>query len=112
MTDQSDSVASQKRGGGPREYMQDFARGRTNLMCGSCGFNMRRDPDFGTEADGGLTESYCSICYVDGAFAHDVASAAEFIERVAPAIAERTRQSVGKVKLSLKKELPRLPRWR
>ncbi len=106
------TAVSHKRGGGSREYMQDFARGRTNLHCESCGFNMRRDPDFGSEADGDLTDRYCSICYRDGAFVHQVSSTDEFIAAAAPAIAERSKQSAGKVKLTLKKDLPKLARWK
>ena len=105
-------VASAKGGGGDREYMKDFARGRHNLFCESCGYNMRRNPDFGTEADGGHTEQYCSGCYVDGHFREEATSSADFITKAADRIAAQRKQSPGKVKLDLKKELPKLARWK
>ena len=52
----AEGASSLKGGGGSREYMSEFARGRIDLDCESCGFNMRRNSDFGTEADGAYTE--------------------------------------------------------
>ncbi|WP_431686723.1 zinc ribbon domain-containing protein [Hahella sp. NBU794] len=38
-------------------------------QCQSCGMPMKQDPKGGgTESDGGLSEKYCSYCFVDGAF--------------------------------------------
>jgi hypothetical protein len=102
---------SAKGGGGSREYMKDFARGRDNLFCQSCGFNMRRDPDFGTEQSGAMTERYCSGCYQDGKFVEDVKTPEEFINAAVVRIAAQRKQAVGKTRLDLKKELPRLARW-
>ncbi|MDA0364395.1 MAG: zinc ribbon domain-containing protein [Chloroflexi bacterium] len=105
------NAPSAKGGGGPREYMKDFAHGRDTLFCQSCGFNMRRDPDFGTEADGTLTEQWCSGCYHDGAFAEEVDSADAFIHAAVQRIAAQRKQAIGKTRLDLKKELPKLARW-
>lgn len=102
---------SAKGGGGPREYMKDFARGRDTLFCQSCGFNMRRNPDFGTEADGALTEQWCSGCYRGGAFTEDVTTAEAFIHAAVQRIAAQRKQAIGKTRLDLKKELPKLARW-
>ncbi len=111
MTNEKD-VVSLKGGGGSREYMSDFARGRQDLNCESCGFNMRRNPDFGTTADGEMTEQYCSTCYEGGEFRHPAASVDAFIEAAVEDIAARRKQSTGKTKLQLKKELPKLARWK
>lgn len=91
--------------------MKDFARGRETLFCQSCGFNMRRDTDFGTEADGALNEQWCSGCYSNGAFVEDVDSAEAFIHAAVQRIATQRKQAIGKTRLDLKKELPKLARW-
>ncbi len=104
-------ATSVKRGGGSREYMKDFAKGRDNLFCQSCGFNMRRDPDFGTEKSGAMTEQYCAGCYRDGKFTEDVKTPEEFIHAAVARIAAQRKQAIGKTRLDLKKELPKLARW-
>lgn len=107
-----DSIASAKGGGGSREYMSDFARGRTDIHCESCGLNMRRDPDFGTEADGGHSERYCSVCFRDGKFVHEASTAEAFLAAAVEDLAAWRKQSTGKTKLQLGKELRKLPRWK
>lgn len=38
-------------------------------MCQSCGMPLSKDPQGGgTNADGSLSEKYCSYCYADGKF--------------------------------------------
>jgi hypothetical protein len=102
---------SAKGGGGPRDYMKDFAHGRESLYCQSCGFNMRRDPDFGSEGDGALTDRWCSGCYRDGAFTDEVDAVEAFINAAVERIATQRKQAIGKTRLDLKKELPKLARW-
>lgn len=107
-----DGPQSLKGGGGSREYMTGFARGRVDLDCESCGFNMRRDSDFGTDANGAHTERYCSICYSGGAFRHPAATVDEFLALSIEEFALARKSAAGKLRLTMKKELPRLPRWR
>lgn len=41
--------------------------------CQSCGMPLSRDPaGGGTEADGTHSRIYCSLCYENGAFRHDM----------------------------------------
>jgi hypothetical protein len=108
----NEEIASAKRGGGSREYMQAFTRGRDPVVCQSCGFTMRRDSDFGTEADGSLAEKYCAGCYGEGRFTEPVDDATAFIEQALERIAKQRKQAMGKVRLDLRKELPRLERWK
>jgi hypothetical protein len=110
MTNEQEAV-SIKGGGGPREYMTDFAKGRHDLNCQSCGFNMRRDPDFGTDANGDMTSQYCSVCYQDGKFRHEASTPDAFLDAAVEELAAWRKQTTGKLKLQLKKELKRLPRW-
>ncbi len=38
-------------------------------FCQSCGYPLKKDKkDGGSEADGSISEKYCSMCYEDGAF--------------------------------------------
>ena len=47
-------------------------------MCQSCGMPMKKDPEGGgTEADGSRSGTYCSYCYVDGAYTWPDATASE-----------------------------------
>jgi hypothetical protein len=113
MVNREDEIASAKRAGtGDREYMRGFTRGRDSVQCESCGITMRRVPDFGTEQDGEPSDHYCTGCYQQGAFVEEASSAAEFLERAAGRIAAQRGESPNKVKLALRKELPKLPRWR
>jgi hypothetical protein len=104
-------AASAKGGGGDRQYMSDFTSGRDDQICQSCGYNMRRPEDFGTEADGSPADIYCATCYAAGAFAHEVSSSDEFISVAVQDIAKARKQAVGKTRLLLRKELPKLERW-
>ena len=104
-------TASSKGGSGDRAYMSDFASGREDASCESCGYEMRRPEDFGSEADGSPAGSYCAVCYVDGTFAHEASSSDEFISAAVQDLAKARRQAVGKMRLTLRKELPKLARW-
>lgn len=108
----AESASSLKGGGGSREYMSEFARGRIDLNCESCGFNMRRNSDFGTDADGGYTERYCAICYAGGAFRHTASTVDEFLALSIEEFAVARKSASGKLRLTMKKELPRLARWK
>ena len=96
---------------GDRDYMRDFAGGRQVDDCESCGYPLRREPDHGTEADGSISGLYCTVCYQDGQFVHEAADIAEFVTKAAPDIAKYRGGAVGKIKLTLKKDLRKVPRW-
>jgi hypothetical protein len=104
-------AASAKGGGGDRQYMSDFTSGRDDQICQSCGYSMRRPDDFGSEADGSASDTYCSTCYADGAFSHEASTSDEFISAAVQDIAKARKQAVGKTRLLLRKELPKLARW-
>ena len=99
------------RAGGDREYMQDFTSGRQVENCESCGYSLRRPQDHGTEADGSPSGIFCIVCYREGAFVHEAVDAADFLAKAAADLAEMRGSSVGRIKLTMKKGLPKLPRW-
>ncbi len=104
-------AASAKGGSGDRQYMTDFASGRDDVVCQSCGYHMRRPEDFGSESDGSEAENYCGTWYVEGAFAHEAGTSDEFISVAVQDLAKARGQAVGKMRLTLRKELPKLERW-
>ena len=105
-------VASSKGGGGDRAYMRGFGSGREVGICQSCSSELRRDNDFGTEADGSRSTLYCSACYAEGAFVDDVDSLDEFIEVAVTRIAEARKTGLGMIRLKLKKQGKKLERWK
>ena len=112
MAEIKDREESKKfRASGDRDYMRDFVGGRQVEDCESCGYPLRREPDHGTEADGSISGIYCSVCYQNGEFVHEARDIAEFLTKAAPDIAKYRGGSVGKIKLTLKKDLKKVPRW-
>ncbi|MGX7417852.1 zinc ribbon domain-containing protein [Carnobacterium gallinarum] len=41
------------------------------LTCQSCGMDVEKDENKGTNSDGSLSTEYCVHCYKDGAFTND-----------------------------------------
>lgn len=112
MADTKEREASKKfRAIGDRDYMRDFAGGRQVDDCESCGYPLRREPDHGTEADGSISGLFCTVCYQNGEFVHEASDIAEFLTKAAPDIAKYRGGSVGKIKLTLKKDLKKVARW-
>jgi putative zinc ribbon protein len=112
MTDIKEREASRKfQATGDREYMKEFTEGREAPDCESCGFTIRRPRDHGTAADGAEIDQYCAVCYRDGAFVHDATDIPDFLTKATPDLVKHWGGSVGKTKLTLKKQLPKLPRW-
>jgi len=103
---------SRKGGGGSREYMQGFQDGRSRSGCDSCGFDMRRPDDYGSEKDKSRSQNHCSTCYVNGKYVHKAKDLADFVSLAVQDLATQRGQSTGKLKLTLKKELKKLPRWK
>lgn len=46
----------------------DYLLGRSPSICQSCGMPLYSDSEKGTEADGSLSEDYCTYCYQKGTF--------------------------------------------
>lgn len=53
-------------------FMIDKENAMPELICQSCGMNMKAPEDFGTNADGTKNEEYCHYCYQNGAFTRNV----------------------------------------
>ncbi len=86
---------------------------KKNKFCQSCGYPLQKDKKGGgTNADGTISEKYCSMCYANGRFLNppDIDTAEKF-----------QKYSIGEMKKSgmngivgwvLTRGIPRLERWR
>lgn len=94
----------------------DYLLGRPAGICQSCGMNLEKDIDKGTEQDGQRSEEYCSFCYQNGAFVHDD-DVDEMIEHNLKTLEEWNREmglhlTIEEARRQLKGFLPTLKRWR
>lgn len=78
--------------------------------CQSCGMPFYQDADHGSEAGGGRSRDFCSMCYEDGAFVRDE-TMEELIEQAAPHMAAASRISRDEAVSFMGALLPHLQRW-
>ena len=78
--------------------------------CQSCGMPFYQDADHGSEAGGGRSRDFCSMCYEDGAFVRDE-TMEELIEEAAPHMAAACRISRDEAVSFMGALLPHLKRW-
>lgn len=79
--------------------------------CQSCGMPLTKDPQGGgTEADGSLSTTYCSICYNQGTFRHPDVTVTEFQQHCVEAL---MRSGMPKIMAWVfTRGIPRLDRWK
>lgn len=78
--------------------------------CQSCGMPLNRDPNGGgTEADGTLSTTYCSICYEGGDFKHPNVSVEEFQAHCVQALVDKGMPKI--VAWAFTRGIPKLGRW-
>lgn len=85
---------------------------KTHKKCQSCGMPLSKDPKGGgTEANGILSEKYCSYCYENGQFLQPEITAKE----MQAFVKEKLKEMGGFVKLFagfFSKGIPKLERWK
>ena len=81
-------------------------------VCQSCGMPMRRDEDFGTEADGSLSEDYCGYCYQNGEFTNPDITMQEMIDKVVSVMVFMQQMPRGVATVMVENHIPKLKRWR
>ncbi len=79
--------------------------------CQSCGMPMKKDGDFGTEADGRKSEEYCVYCYQSGKFTQSDITLEGMQKRVYDMMVSQLGMPEEKAK-ELIDYLPMLKRWR
>lgn len=77
--------------------------------CDSCGM-LLTPADYGSEADGAKTNSYCKWCYDKGSYTYATTMEA-MIEDCAPRLAENTGMSLDEAVSLMGAVLPHLERW-
>lgn len=78
--------------------------------CQSCGVPLNKDPKGGgTEADGSLSTTYCSICYENGAFVHPDVTVEEFQAHCVDALAAKGMPRI--MAWVFTRGIPKLDRW-
>jgi hypothetical protein len=78
-------------------------------VCQSCGMPMSKSEDFGTNADGGKNEEYCTYCFRNGQFTMD-GTLDEMIEKLVT-MHDQMGMTEDKVKKMANENLPKLKRW-
>lgn len=78
--------------------------------CQSCAMPLSQEEHHGTQADGTISEEYCSWCYEDGEFV-TAETMEELIERSAPFMAESCHISNDEAISYMAAVLPALKRW-
>ena len=79
-------------------------------VCQSCGMPFYQEADHGSEAGGGRSRDFCSMCYENGAFVRDE-TMEELIEEAAPHMAAACRISRDEAVSFMGALLPHLKRW-
>lgn len=82
----------------------------TNKYCQSCGIPWDKDPKGGgTNADSSSNQTYCSFCYVDGAFVQPNWTANDMRAYAIKVLAKKgIPEMLGKI---LTQGIPKLARW-
>lgn len=68
--------------------------------------------DFGTDADGGMSEEYCKFCFRDGRFTEPGITMQEMIEKVAGFMVTLEKMPEKGAKRLAKSFVPELKRWK
>jgi len=80
------------------------------MCCQSCAMPLKKDGDFGTNADKGKNKEYCCFCYKLGKFTDESMTMDEMIEKAEMAL-ENMKVSHDEI-LKVKKMIPTLKRWK
>lgn len=78
-------------------------------QCQSCGMPLKKESDKGTEADGSLSETYCAMCYQNGAFTDPNATPQQMQEIANQAL--RDKHVPGLLRKLAMRQIPKLARW-
>lgn len=81
------------------------------LICQSCGMPMRKEGDFGTNADAAKNSEYCTYCYQKGKFTKPDIAMEQMINAVSGMMA---KYGVSEKEAKQKAEglIPTLRRWK
>lgn len=81
-------------------------------ICQSCGMPMTEAEQFGTNADGGRCEEYCTYCYQGGEFTAPDMTLEGMIAHVAAIGVDKLGMREAQAQAMAANMLPQLGRWR
>ena len=80
-------------------------------ICQSCSMPMRKEEDFGTNADGSKNKDYCHYCFLNGKFTDEGITMEQKIEKMVSFAKEMKIPEENARKLA-ETILPTLKRWK
>jgi hypothetical protein len=80
-------------------------------ICQSCSMPMRKEEDFGTDADGSKNREYCHFCYQGGKFTDEGITMEEKIEKMV-SFAKTMHIPEENARKMTRSILPTLKRWK
>lgn len=82
------------------------------VFCQSCGMPLAKDEDFGTNLNGTQNKDYCTYCYKDGKFTHEI-TMESMIEFCIPHMVETNKGMTAEAaRKSMSEWFPKLKRWK
>jgi hypothetical protein len=81
------------------------------MDCQSCGMPLRREEDFGTNADGSRSNEYCFHCFQNGKFLDEGITLGEKIEKNV-GFSVQMEMSEAQAREMASSVLPKLKRWK
>lgn len=81
-------------------------------LCQSCGMPMKDHVDFGTNADGSMSDCYCTHCYQKGEFMEPDMCMDDMINKCTHMMTEMNMMSEDEARSMNMKLIPDLKRWK
>ena len=81
------------------------------LICQSCGMPLRKEEDFGTNADASMNGEYCHFCFNDGKFTEPNITMKQKIEKVVQIATSQMNMSEPQARKMAHSVIPKLKRW-
>ncbi len=81
------------------------------MICQSCGMPLRKEEDFGTNADGSKNNEYCFHCFQNGKFLDEGITLQEKIDKNVK-FAVQMGMSEDEARKMASNVLPKLKRWK
>ncbi|MFH1422667.1 MAG: zinc ribbon domain-containing protein [Planctomycetota bacterium] len=81
-------------------------------FCQSCGKQLKKDEDFGTEKGGIPSADYCNACYLNGMFTEPYITMDKMIEKITDNMAKKMNMDRNQIKDLANTFIPKLKRWK
>lgn len=82
------------------------------IICQSCGMPMKKEEDFGTNADGTKHGEYCHFCFKDGGFTDEGITMEQKIDKLVEIAVSQLQIPKEKARAMAEELIPKLARWR